>query len=55
MAMEGIVQPEQIPVNDRLRLRKYDGHISFALEWYQDKETLMLVDGKNVPYDMARL
>lgn len=55
MAMEGIVQPEQIPIHDRLRLRKYDGNIAFALEWYQDEETVMLVDGVSEPYDMARL
>lgn len=49
------MQPEQISVNDRLRLRKYDRQFGFALEWYQDEETLMLVDGTNEPYDMARL
>lgn len=55
MPIEGITQPEQIPVRSNLRLRKYDGNIDFALAWYQDREALLLVDGKDQPYDMARL
>lgn len=55
MPIEGIFQPEQISVCNNLRLRKYDGKVDFALAWYQDRETLLLVDGKNQPYDMTRL
>nr|WP_243151896.1 GNAT family protein [Clostridium senegalense] len=36
-------------------MRKYDGKADFALRWYQDEETLMLVDGKNESYNMERL
>lgn len=55
MPMDGIVQPEILPVSADLRLRRYDGQADFALDWYQDEETLMLVDGKNFPYDLERL
>lgn len=55
MAIEGILQPELIQVNDEIRLRKYDGIYDFAFKWYQDEETLYLVDGKKEPYTMARL
>lgn len=55
MPIQGIEQPELIQVDETLRLRKYDGKDSFALAWYQDEETLMLVDGLYQPYDMARL
>lgn len=55
MPNSGIVQPELIPVDDALRLRRYDGAHAFALPWYQDAETLWLVDGMREPYDEARL
>lgn len=55
MPISGISQPEQIVIDDHLRLRKYDGVIDFALGWYQNRETLLLVDGAERPYDMARL
>lgn len=45
-----------IQITDTLRLRPYDGKCKFALEWYQDRELLDLVDGKESrPYDMERL
>lgn len=45
-----------IQITDTLRLRPYDGKCKFALEWYQDRELLDLVDGKeSKPYDMERL
>ena len=45
-----------IQITDTLRLRPYDGKCKFALEWYQDREFLDLVDGKESrPYDMERL
>lgn len=55
MPISGISQPEQIVIDNHLRLRKYDGVIDFALGWYQNRETLLLVDGAERPYDMARL
>jgi len=55
MGIRGIEQPEIINIDRELRLRKYTDDCAFALEWYQDEETLMLVDGVNAPYDMDRL
>ena len=55
MAIQGIEQPEMIQIDDALRLRKYDGVHEFALAWYQDEETVWLVDGKRDPYTMQRL
>ncbi len=55
MPIEGIVQPETLALGEGLRLRKYDGECGFALEWYQDPETVWLVDGRRVPYTMERL
>ncbi len=55
MAIQGIEQPTIIQVDDTLLLRKYDGVHDFALEWYQDEETVYLVDGKRDPYTMERL
>lgn len=55
MPITGIVQPEVLAVDEGLRLRRYDGEHAFALPWYQDEETLWLVDGRREPYDMARL
>ena len=55
MAIQGIEQPEIIQIDDTLRLRKYDGVHDFALEWYQDEETVYLVDGKRDPYTIERL
>lgn len=52
MPIINIEQPKHIIVNDDIRLRKFDDNFTFALEWYQDEETLILVDGKNEPYDM---
>ena len=55
MAIQGIEQPEIIQIDDALRLRKYDGVHDFALAWYQDEETVWLVDGNRNPYTMERL
>ncbi|MBR4080259.1 MAG: GNAT family N-acetyltransferase [Clostridia bacterium] len=55
MPISGILQPELIPVDDALRLRRYGGAHDFALPWYQDEETLWLLDGIREPYDEARL
>ena len=55
MAIQGIEQPEIIQIEDNLRLRKYDGAHDFALAWYQDEETVWLVDGSRNPYTVERL
>lgn len=55
MAIKGIRQPEVIVIDDGLRLRKFDGEFAFAFDWYQDEETVLLVDGVRLPYTMDRL
>ncbi len=55
MAIEGVRQPERIVISDTLRLRRFEGEYDFALGWYQDAQTLRLVDGDETPYDMERL
>lgn len=55
MAIEGIVQPDIIEVDNGLRLRKFDGTCDFAFEWYQDEETVYLVDGVKKPYSWETL
>ncbi|NLM07134.1 MAG: GNAT family N-acetyltransferase [Tissierellia bacterium] len=50
MAIEGIEQPEIIQIDENLRLRKFDWVYDFALEWYQDKDTVWLIDGDRDPY-----
>lgn len=55
MAVAGAIQPEYINISPSLRLRKYTDDCLFALDWYQDSETLMMVDGVDSPYDAERL
>lgn len=55
MPIEGVDQPEILPVDDILRLHRYRGECDFALGWYQDPDTLLLVDGKTDPYTPVRL
>lgn len=55
MPIPGIEQPAILRIDDTLRLSKFDGVYDFALEWYQDTETVWLVDGKRDPYTMERL
>ncbi|WP_066714521.1 GNAT family N-acetyltransferase [Clostridium sp. Marseille-P299] len=55
MPILGVKQPEYILVDDEIRLIKYNGKCEFALKWYQDSETLLLVDGKDMPYTIERL
>ena len=55
MPIAGVIQPDIWPVDDALRLRKYDGDHAFALAWYQDPEIVWLVDGRREPYDAAQL
>ncbi len=55
MPIQNIEQPAVIQIDDSLRLRKYDGVYDFALEWYQDPDTVYLVDGKREVYTIERL
>lgn len=55
MPIPGIEQPNVLPVDDTLRLRKFDGKFDFAFDWYQDPETVWLVDGVKEPYTREKL
>lgn len=55
MPIPGIEQPELLPIDSTLRLRRYDGRRSFAYRWYQDVETVRLVDGVETPYTEEKL
>lgn len=55
MPIEGIAQPDIIDVGEGLRLRKFDGKYDFAFDWYQDIETVYLVDGVKKPYSHEKL
>lgn len=55
MPIDGIKQPDFLEIDAGLRLRKYDGIYEFALPWYQDLDTVSLVDGIREPYDMEKL
>ena len=55
MSIENIVQPDLLAVSEALQLRKYDGNHDFALSWYQDQETVWLVDGDREVYTPEKL
>ena len=55
MPIEGIEQPSVLNVREDLRLRKYDGVYDFAFPWYQDPETVWMVDGVRRPYSWDTL
>ena len=55
MAIEGMKQPEILWIRDALRLRKFDGVYDFAFDWYQDEETVYLVDGVRKKYSQETL
>ena len=55
MPMTNIPQPHILPVDESLRLRRFDGEYGFALDWYQDAETTRLVDGEPDHYSPNRL
>ena len=55
MAIEGMKQPEILRISDVLRLRKFDGIYDFAFDWYQDEETVYLVDGVRKKYSQETL
>jgi len=56
MSLDKIHQPEIINISTKLRLRKFDNNYSFALDWYQDENTVRLVDGLDAKkYDFNKL
>ena len=55
MPIPNIEQPEVIVIEDGLRLRKFDDHFDFAFDWYQDEETVYLVDVVKRPYSRETL
>lgn len=55
MPISGVVQPDILVADEELRLRKFDGNYDFAFDWYQDPETVKLVDGVDQPYDREKL
>ena len=55
MPITGIAQPGILQIDGTLRLRKFDGFFDFAFGWYQDIETVWLVDGKKERYTKERL
>lgn len=44
-----------LQIEETLRLRRFDGNYEFAFEWYQDPETVLLVDGKAELYSYETL
>ena len=55
MPIPNIRQPEILPVDDGVRLRKFDGIFDFAFQWYQDTETVFMVDGVRRRYTWETL
>ena len=55
MPIQGEKQPEILQIDEETRLRKFDGIYDFAFEWYQDPETVQLVDGTRTPYSQQTL
>ena len=55
MSIANVNQPDILGVEDTLRLRKFDDNFAFAFDWYQDIETVWLVDGVRKPYTMEKL
>lgn len=55
MPIKGIEQPEYIEIDKEIRLRKFDEKYDFAFEWYQDIDTLWMLDGDKEPYTQKLL
>ena len=55
MPIPNVIQPQLLPVAEGLRLRKFDDLFDFAFDWYQDEETVWLVDGVRRPYSRETL
>ena len=55
MPILNVAQPDILMIGDDLRLRKFDDSFDFAFAWYQDEETVYLVDGVRRPYSRETL
>ena len=55
MPIPGVEQPNLLPIGDTLRLRRFADQYPFAFDWYQDPETVWLVDGVKTPYTWEKL
>ena len=55
MPITGIRQPDTLPVEEKIRLRAFSTIPDCAFGWYQDTETVWLVDGVRKAYDQATL
>ena len=55
MPIPNIGQPLILKIEEGLRLRKFDDCFDFAFRWYQDEETVYLVDGVRRPYSRETL
>ncbi len=55
MPIPNIQQEELIIIDDKLRLRAYDGQFELALEWYQELELIYMIDGSREPYSPERV
>lgn len=55
MPIPGIEQPEFLTAGEGLRLRRFSQPYDFAFPWYQDAETVFLVDGVKEPYTRQKL
>ena len=55
MPIPNVTQPDYLRIDETLRLRKFDDSFEFAFDWYQDEETVYLVDGVRRPYSRETL
>ena len=55
MPIAGTQQPAVIQIDETLRLCKFASIVDSAFDWYQDVETVYLVDGNKEPYTYERL
>ena len=55
MPIPNIQQEELIIIDDKLRLRAYDGQFELALDWYQELELIYMIDGSREPYSPERV
>lgn len=55
MPIENIKQPETIEIDEKIRLRKFYASFEFALPWYNNVNTVYMIDGKKELYDIKRL
>jgi len=59
MPIPNLPQPDVLEVSPALRLRRFGGPsdpaCAVALAWYQDSDTVLLVDGVSTPYTQEKL